>query len=65
MMIRVFSKVNQLQVTQRLIQEAQQDNLIKVHEFNKVKRIFTSEMNVYLEKNGLENQTLNVNYKSN
>lgn len=65
MMIGVFSKVNQLLATQRLIQESKQDNLIKVYEFNKVKRTFTSEMNEYLEKNGLENQTLKVNYKSN
>lgn len=42
MIIRVFSKVNKLQKTQKLILEAQKDNLIKVHEFNKVKRTFTS-----------------------
>lgn len=64
MMIGIFSKVNKLQETQKLIQEARKDNLIKVHEFNKVKRTFTSEMNTYLEKNGMKNQTLHINYSS-
>lgn len=64
MMIEVFSKVNKLQMTQKLIIDAKKDHLIKTHEFNKIKRTFTSEMNAYLEKNGLKNQTLNVNYSS-
>jgi hypothetical protein len=38
MMMGEFSRVNKLQTTQKLIQEVKKDKLIKVHEFNKVKR---------------------------
>lgn len=64
MMIGVFSKVNKLQMTQKLILDAQKDHLIKIHEFNRIKSTFTSEMNAHLAKNGLKNQTLHVNYTS-
>ena len=40
MMMGEFTKVNKLQTTRKLIQEAQKDNVIKVHEFNKIKRNF-------------------------
>ena len=63
MMMGEFSKVNKLQTTQKLIQEAQKDNAIKVHEFNKIKRNFTSEMKAYLQKNGLKSQTLHMKYR--
>src|SRR5690606_915213 len=63
MMMGEFSKVNKLQTTRKLIQEAQKDNLIKVHEFNKIKRNFTSEMKAYLKKNGLKSQTLHMKYR--
>ena len=43
MMMGEFSKVNKLQTTQKLIQEAQKDNAIKVHEFNRIKRNFISD----------------------
>ena len=56
MMMGEFSKVNKLQTTRKLIQEAQKDNAIKVHEFNKIKRNFTSEMKAYLQKNGLKSR---------
>ena len=62
MMMGEFSKVNKLQTTRKLIQEAQKDNAIKVHEFNKIKRNFTSEMKAYLQKNGLKSQTLHMKY---
>ena len=63
MMMGEFSKVNKLQTTRKLIQEAQKDNAIKVHEFNKIKRNFTSEMKAYLQKNGLKSQTLHMKYR--
>ena len=63
MMMGEFSKVNKLQTTRKLIQEAQKDNAIKVHEFNKIKRNFTSEMKAYLKKNGLKSQTLHMKYR--
>lgn len=63
MMMGEFSRVNKLQTTQKLIQEVKKDKLIKVHEFNKVKRIFTSEMKAYLKRNGLKSQTLHMKYK--
>lgn len=63
MMMGEFTKVNKLQTTRKLIQEAQKDNVIKVHEFNKIKRNFTSEMKAYLKKNGLKSQTLHMKYR--
>jgi hypothetical protein len=63
MMMGEFSRVNKLQTTQKLIQEVKKDKLIKVHEFNKVKRTFTSEMKAYLKRNGLKSQTLHMKYK--
>ena len=63
MMMGEFSKVNKLQSTQKLIQEAQKDNAIKVHEFNRIKRNFISEMKAYLQKNGLKSQTLHMKYR--
>lgn len=63
MMMGEFSKVNKLQTTLKLIQEARKDNSIKVHEFNKIKRNFTSEMKEYLRKNGLKSQTLHMKYR--
>ena len=63
MMMGEFTKVNKLQTTRKLIQEAQKDNVIKVHEFNKIKRNFTSEMKAYLQKNGLKSQTLHMKYR--
>jgi mannosyltransferase OCH1-like enzyme len=63
MMMGEFSKVNKLQTTQKLIQEAQKDNAIKVHEFNRIKRNFISEMKAYLQKNGLKSQTLHMEYR--
>ena len=63
MMMGEFSRVNKLQTTQKLIQEVKKDKLIKVHEFNKVKRTFTSEMKAYLKRNGLKSQTLHLKYK--
>lgn len=63
MMMGEFSKVNKLQTTQKLIQEAQKDNAIKVHEFNRIKKNFTSEMKAYLQKNGLKSQTLHMKYR--
>ncbi len=63
MMMGEFSKVNKLQTTQKLIQEAQKDNAIKVHEFNRIKRNFISEMKAYLQKNGLKSQTLHMKYR--
>ena len=63
MMMGEFTKVNKLQTTRKLIQEAQKDNAIKVHEFNKIKRNFTSEMKAYLQKNGLKSQTLHMKYR--
>lgn len=63
MMMGEFSKVNKLQTTQKLIQEAQKDNAIKVHEFNRIKRNFISEMKAYLQENGLKSQTLHMEYR--
>ena len=63
MMMGEFSRVNKIQTTQKLIQEVKKDRLIKVHEFNKVKRTFTSEMKAYLKRNGLKSQTLHMKYK--
>ena len=63
MMMGEFARMNKLQTTQKLIQEVKKDRLIKVHEFNKVKRTFTSEMKAYLKRNGLKSQTLHMKYK--
>ena len=63
MMMGEFARMNKLQTTQKLIQEVKKDKLIKVHEFNKVKRTFTSEMKAYLKRNGLKSQTLHMKYK--
>lgn len=64
MMMGEFARMNKLQTTQKLIQEVKKDRLIKVHEFNKVKRTFTSEMKAYLKRNGLKSQTLHMKYKA-
>jgi carbonic anhydrase len=52
MMIGVFAQVNKLNGTLQLIRNAQKEKIIKVGEFNKVKIVFTAEMNAHLEKMG-------------